>query len=83
MANGVHTDGENVPEPSTSAAQGSVAAAKLNDYLVGAQLDEALATGQDVDVFWPFEDGDVKDWTQAEAIWFVRVYVMHINVLIQ
>ncbi|EKM50420.1 uncharacterized protein PHACADRAFT_263701 [Phanerochaete carnosa HHB-10118-sp] len=41
---------------------------KVTDYLVGAQLDEALAAGQ-VDVFWPFADGDIKDWTQAEALW--------------
>lgn len=43
----------------------------MNDYLVGAQLDEALAAGQDVVISWPFADGDVRDWTQAEAIWYV------------
>ncbi|OBZ73503.1 SWI/SNF and RSC complexes subunit arp9 [Grifola frondosa] len=42
---------------------------KVTDYLVGAQLDEALASGQDVVVSWPFADGDISDWTQAEAIW--------------
>ncbi|KAI6015988.1 actin family [Pisolithus microcarpus] len=43
--------------------------AKVNDYLVGTQLDEALATGQDILISWPFADGDVRDWTQAEALW--------------
>ncbi|EIW79189.1 actin-related protein [Coniophora puteana RWD-64-598 SS2] len=43
--------------------------AKVNDYLVGTQLDEALASGQDVAVSWPFADGSVRDWVQAEAIW--------------
>lgn len=46
--------------------------ASVNDYLVGAQLEEALASGQDVSVSWPFADGDVRDWTQAEAIWYVK-----------
>ncbi|KAH7890716.1 actin family [Phlebopus sp. FC_14] len=43
--------------------------AQVNDYLVGSQLDEALETGQDILVSWPFADGDIRDWTQAEAIW--------------
>ncbi|KAG6910239.1 hypothetical protein DXG01_012374 [Tephrocybe rancida] len=43
--------------------------ASVNDYLVGTALDEALAAGQDVSISWPFADGDVRDWTQAEAIW--------------
>ncbi|KAI6112731.1 actin family [Pisolithus sp. B1] len=43
--------------------------AKVNDYLVGTQLDEALATGQEILISWPFADGDVRDWTQAEALW--------------
>lgn len=45
----------------------------MKDYLVGAQLDEALANGQDIVVSWPFSDGDVSDWAQAEAIWYVWV----------
>ena len=44
--------------------------AKVNDYLVGTALDEAIAAGQDIDVYWPFADGDVSDWTQAEALWY-------------
>ncbi|KAG9312935.1 actin-domain-containing protein [Chiua virens] len=43
--------------------------AKVNDYLVGVQLDEALEASQDVLISWPFADGDIRDWTQAEAIW--------------
>ena len=45
--------------------------ASVNSYLVGSQLDEALASGQDISVFWPFADGEISDWTQAEAIWWV------------
>lgn len=62
------------PSASTSRAsslpQQSASSAKVNDYLVGAQLDEALAAGQDIAISWPFADGDVRDWTQAEAIWY-------------
>ncbi|KAF7356859.1 SWI/SNF and RSC complexes subunit arp9 [Mycena venus] len=43
--------------------------AAVKDYLVGAQLDEALATDPDIAISWPFADNDVRDWTQAEAIW--------------
>ncbi|KAJ7493447.1 actin-related protein [Mycena galericulata] len=43
--------------------------AAVKDYLVGAQLDEALSTEPDIAISWPFADGDVRDWTQAEAIW--------------
>ena len=46
--------------------------ASVSSYLVGSQLDEALASGQDISVFWPFaDDGEISDWTQAEAIWCV------------
>ncbi|TFK89166.1 actin-like ATPase domain-containing protein [Polyporus arcularius HHB13444] len=51
---------------STSNATSS---AKVTDYLVGTQLDEALAAGQDLIVSWPFAEGDVSDYTQAEALW--------------
>lgn len=48
----------------------------MNDYLVGAQLDEALEAGHDILVSWPFADGDIRDWAQAEAIWCaLDVYV--------
>lgn len=45
--------------------------AKVHDYLIGPQLDEALEAGQDITVSWPFADGDIRDWTQAEALWYV------------
>jgi actin-related protein 9 len=45
--------------------------AKVHDYLVGSQLDEALEADQDIIVSWPFADGDIRDWTQAEALWYV------------
>ncbi|KAJ7257933.1 actin-related protein [Mycena haematopus] len=43
--------------------------AAVKDYLVGSQLDEALATDPDIAISWPFADGDVRDWSQAEALW--------------
>ncbi|KAF5362059.1 hypothetical protein D9756_002600 [Leucocoprinus leucothites] len=43
--------------------------AAVTDYLVGTQLDDAIAAGQDVIISWPFAKGDVADWAQAEAIW--------------
>ncbi|KAG5221002.1 actin-related protein [Salix suchowensis] len=42
--------------------------ALVHDYLVGSQLDEALAAGQDIAISWPFADGTVRDWVQAEAL---------------
>ncbi|KAI1793568.1 actin-like ATPase domain-containing protein [Ganoderma leucocontextum] len=52
--------------PSTSTATPAV---KVTDYLVGAQLNQALATGQDIVVSWPFAEGGISDYTQAEALW--------------
>ncbi|KAH9888940.1 actin-like ATPase domain-containing protein [Cubamyces lactineus] len=52
--------------PSSSKAPVST---KVTDYLVGSQLDEALATDQDITVYWPFANGDVSDFIQAEALW--------------
>ncbi|KAF7370852.1 SWI/SNF and RSC complexes subunit arp9 [Mycena sanguinolenta] len=43
--------------------------AAVKDYLVGVQLDEVLATESDIAISWPFADGDIRDWTQAEALW--------------
>jgi actin-related protein 9 len=63
------------PSASTSRAsslpQQPAPSAKVNDYLVGVHLDEALASGQDIFISWPFADGDIRDWTQAEAIWYI------------
>lgn len=47
----------------------------VSDYLVGTVLDEALASGQDVTVFWPLDNEDVRDWTQVEALWYVNLYI--------
>lgn len=44
---------------------------KVTDYLVGPQIDDAIASGQEVVIFWPFAKGDIEDWTQAEALWYV------------
>lgn len=65
------TNGDASAEASTSSSKLPIPVvnAKVTEYLVGTQLDEALASGQEVDVYWPFADGDVSDWTQAEALW--------------
>ncbi|KAH9036369.1 actin-like ATPase domain-containing protein [Lactarius pseudohatsudake] len=42
---------------------------KVTDYLVGPQLDDALAAGQEIVVSWPFADGQITDFMQAEALW--------------
>jgi actin-related protein 9 len=43
---------------------------RVSDYLVGSVLDEALAAGEDVVVYWPFLNGrEVSNWAQAEAVW--------------
>ena len=43
---------------------------RVSDYLVGGTLDEALAAGEDVVVYWPFLNGcEVSNWPQAEAVW--------------
>ncbi|KAI0334518.1 actin-like ATPase domain-containing protein [Cubamyces sp. BRFM 1775] len=52
--------------PSSSKAP---ATTKVTDYLVGSQLDEALAADQDITIYWPFADGNVSDFIQAEALW--------------
>ncbi|TFK51660.1 actin-like ATPase domain-containing protein [Heliocybe sulcata] len=64
-------NGSAQPAASTSSTMSITpsASAKVNDYLVGAQLDNALVEGEDIVVWWPFAEGDVSDWTQAEALW--------------
>ncbi|KAH9973003.1 hypothetical protein BGW80DRAFT_1459332 [Lactifluus volemus] len=39
---------------------------KVTDYLVGPQLDDVLAAGQEIAVSWPFADGQISDFMQAE-----------------
>ena len=71
-ANG-RTNTSEDPLASTSRAsslpQNGQRTAAVKDYLVGTQLDEALATDSDIAISWPFADGDIRDWTQAEALW--------------
>lgn len=43
--------------------------AKVNEYLVGQQIDEAVASGNVITIIRPFADGTIKDYTAAEAIW--------------
>ncbi|KAF8517973.1 actin-related protein [Hysterangium stoloniferum] len=44
--------------------------AKVSDYLVGTPLDDAIAAGENIEVFWPFEEGDdIRCWAQVEALW--------------
>jgi actin-related protein 9 len=42
---------------------------KASRYLVGHVLDEALAAGESIRISWPFRNGDIDDWEQAEALW--------------
>ncbi|KAI0319639.1 actin-like ATPase domain-containing protein [Amylostereum chailletii] len=64
-----------LPSASTSRAASALPqphplpSARVTDYLVGTQLDDALAAGHDLVVSWPFADGKVHDWVQAEALW--------------
>ena len=61
--------------PSTSRAASAAPqpqSLKVTDYLVGPQLDDALAAGQELVISWPFADGRVSDFMQAEALWYVR-----------
>lgn len=67
MTNGNATK-ESTPGPSTTPTK-TASAVKVKDYLVGTQLDEAIAAGQDIDVSWPFAEGGISDWVQAEALW--------------
>ncbi|KAH9975912.1 actin-like ATPase domain-containing protein [Lactifluus volemus] len=63
--------------PSTSNSRAASAAPQLQslkttDYLVGPQLDDALAAGQEITVSWPFADGQISDFMQAEVLWYLR-----------
>jgi actin-related protein 9 len=44
--------------------------AKVSEYLVGTSLDEAIAAGENLEIYWPLEEGnDIPSWPQAEALW--------------
>ena len=68
--------GEAGPSASTSRAASAAPQAqpqtlKITDYLVGHQLDDALAAGQELVISWPFAEGQILDFMQAEALWYV------------
>ena len=70
--------GDAGPSTSTSTSRAASAAPqpqtlKVTDYLVGHQLDDALAAGQDLIISWPFADGQILDFMQAEALWYVFI----------
>jgi len=65
----IPVNGDNDSQPQTSSSKTSPVSAKVTDYLVGTQLDDAVAAGQDITIYWPFSEGDVSDWIQAEALW--------------
>ena len=44
--------------------------ARVSDYLVGSTLDEALANGESLEIYWPFAETKIANWNQAEAIWY-------------
>ncbi|KAH8093315.1 actin-like ATPase domain-containing protein [Cristinia sonorae] len=62
-------NGDFSTQPQASSSKTFTLSPKVTDYLVGSQLDDAIASGQDVTVYWPFADGNISDWTQAEALW--------------
>ncbi|KAI0705135.1 actin-related protein [Cytidiella melzeri] len=78
-----HADSQTNGDASGSSSKSRDPNAKVTDYLVGAQLDEALTAGQDIDLYWPFADGDVSDWIQAEALWkhvlFNQLYLRRVQ----
>jgi actin-related protein 9 len=54
--------------------------AKPSEYLVGSQLDEALAAGENIEVYWPLEEeDDIRCWAQVEALWYAY-HLFSINV---
>ncbi|KAG2011447.1 actin binding protein [Coprinopsis cinerea AmutBmut pab1-1] len=69
--NGVEDPSASTSRAASSKPNGTNGGPLVHDYLVGVQLDEALAGpgAEDVVVSWPFLNGTVSDWTQAEALW--------------
>lgn len=43
--------------------------AKVSEYLVGQQLDDALAAGENIEIYWPLDEDDIRSWPQVEALW--------------
>lgn len=61
---------------------GPRSASKPGIFLVGPALDEAEAAGESLDIFWPFDDTEIRLWPQAEAIWWVILVWRKITFLI-
>ena len=57
----------NSDEPNGASSSNRIV--KVTEYIVGQQLDDALAAGEDLEVSWPFAEGTIKDFTEAEALW--------------
>ncbi|KAH9933319.1 actin family [Fomitopsis serialis] len=80
ILNGVNGDAQGNASTSKVLNGPSVPNAKLTDYLVGTQLEEALAAGQDIVQYWPFAEAGIADWTQAEALWkYVLFNQLHLR----
>ena len=44
--------------------------AKVSSYLVGKDLEDALAAGEELEVTWPMRGKDAwSDWRSIEALW--------------
>lgn len=56
-------------QPSASGVNIPPKGLRPSNYLVGQQLDDAIAAGDELEIWWPFEDGKIGDWVQAEALW--------------
>ena len=40
-----------------------------SSYLVGQQLQEAIDAGEDLEISWPWHEGQIQNWIGAEALW--------------
>ena len=40
-----------------------------SQYLVGAALDDAERSGDDIAIYWPMRSGRIRDWQQMIALW--------------
>ncbi|KAH7105895.1 actin-like ATPase domain-containing protein [Auriculariales sp. MPI-PUGE-AT-0066] len=69
------------PVAASSRAGSSVLAKQrsVSEYIVGKQLDDLLAAGEDLQIVWPFANGEVSDWAAAEALW-KEVLFTHLNI---
>lgn len=79
QGDGMAVDGQQ-PSSSTPSPNSPPKGLRPSNYLVGQQLDDALAAGEELEVWWPFEDGKIGDWVQAEALWkHVLFHCLHLR----